>query len=68
MKGGIRMEGIKKDGVKSFDVRMSGCQSVRMLECQNVRMPAMTEARGGARDGGGVSELLPGAAARTPPA
>ena len=52
-KRGIRMEGIKKDGAKSFDVRMSGCQdarmpecqNVRMSECQNVRMPAMTEAR-----------------------
>ena len=55
-KKGIRMEGIKKDGAKSFDagmpecqsVRMPECQNVRVSECQNVRMPAMTEARGGA--------------------
>jgi len=32
---GIWMKGIKKDGTKSFNVRMSECQNVRMSECQS---------------------------------
>ena len=44
-KRGIRMEDIKKDGAKSFDVRMSGCQDVRMSGCQDVRMPECQNVR-----------------------
>ena len=43
---GFWMKGIKKDGTKSFNVRMSECQNVRMSECQNVSHDESGKAQG----------------------
>lgn len=41
------MEGIKKDGAKSFDAIMPECQNAGMSECQNVGHDGSEGRRGG---------------------
>ena len=59
---GIWMKGIKKDGTKSFNVRMSECQNVSHDESEKARGVSGCH-RSGTRDGGGPpgSRCLDGA-------
>ena len=55
------MEGIKKDGAKSFDAGMPECQNVRMSECQDVIMSGCRNAGHDGSEGrrGGTGFRMP---------